>query len=108
MKYWMLLITGLAALILWTSEPYWAIAGGVEEIKDETQEAVSEVKDEAVRAGKAAAETGKEIKDGAVKTGAAIKEGVKEVGRDVKNAYQETRDAVAREFSGDTGEPSGH
>jgi len=108
MKYWTMMMACFMALILWASVPPRALAGGVEKIKNGTQEAVSEVKKEAVRAGKAAAETGKEIKDGAVKTGTAVKEGVKEVGQGIKKACQETRDAVTREFSGDAREPSDH
>ncbi len=108
MRYWTMMMAGLMALVLWASVPPRAVAGSVEKIKDGTKEAVSEVKKEAVRAGKAAAETGREIKEGAVETGAAIKVGVREIGRDIKKAYRNTRDAVAREFSGDTRKKSGH
>ena len=104
MKYCTALMAGLIALLLYAAAPSRAMAGNVEEIKEGTREAVSEVGKEAVRAGKAAAKTGKEIKDGAAQAGTAIKESVKEVGRGVKKAYRETREAVTREFSGDTRE----
>ena len=112
MKYRTMIMTSFLALILWAPVPRPAVAGGVEKIKEGTREAASEVKKEAVRAGKAAAETGKEIKEGAVRTGTAIKEGVKdgakEVGQGFKKAYQETRDAVSKEISGDNRNPSDH
>ena len=108
MKYWTMMMAGLLALTLWASVPLPAVAGGVEKIKEGTREAVSEVKNEAVQAGKAAAETGKEIKEDAVRTGTAIKEGATEVGQGFKKAYQETRDAVTKEISGDTRNPSDH
>ena len=112
MKYWTMMMAGLLALTLCASVPLPAVAGGVEKIKEGTREAASEIKNEAVRAGKAAAETGKEIKEDAVRTGTAIKEGVKEgvkeVGQGFKKAYQETRDAVTKEISGDTRNPSDH
>jgi hypothetical protein len=108
MKYWTMMMAGLLALTLCASVPLPAVAGGVEKIKEGTREAVSEVKNDAVQAGKAAAETGKEIKEDAVRTGTAIKEGAKEVGQGFKKAYQETRDAVTKEISGDTRNPSDH
>jgi hypothetical protein len=101
MKYWTMIMAGLLALILWASAPTPTMAGGVEKIKEGTREAVSEMKNEAVRAGKV-------IKKGAVKTGKAIKEGAKEVGKGFKKAYQETRDAVTKETSGDTRNRSDH
>lgn len=106
MKHRTMMMAGLVAFILCLAIPPRAVAGTVEEIKNGTREAVSEVGKGAVRAGKAAAKTGKEIKKGAVKTGTAVKEGVKEVGRGFKKAYQDTRDAVTKEFSGDTRKPS--
>lgn len=106
MKYCSALMAGLIALILYTAAPSRAAAGSVEEIKKGTRDAVSEIGKVAVRAGKAAAKTGKEIKKGAAKTGTSIKQSAKEVGRGFKKAYRETRDAVTREFSGDTREPS--
>jgi hypothetical protein len=106
MKPWTMMMTGVAVLILCTAMPPRTMAGSVEKIKDGTQKAVSEAKKEAIRAGKAAVETGKEIKEGTVKTGTAIKDGAKAVGRDIKKAYQETKDAVTKEFSGGAREPS--
>jgi hypothetical protein len=106
MKYWKLMIAGLIALTLCIAVPALTMAGSVEKIKDDTKEAVSDAKKEAIQTGRAAVETGKGIKKEAVKTGIAIKEGVKEVGREFKKAYQETRDAVKKEVSGDTRESS--
>jgi hypothetical protein len=101
MKYRTLISTGIMALMVWTAAPSAAMGGSVEEIKDGARQAVSKVRKEAVRAGRSAAGTGREIKEGAVKAGAEAKEGAKQVGRDIKKAFQDTKNAVAKEFSGD-------
>jgi hypothetical protein len=108
MKHGTMMMALLSVSILWVSAPLRAVADSAEKIKEGTREAVTEVRKEAVQAGKAAAETSREIKEGAVKTGEAIKESAKEVGRGIKKAYQETRDAVTKEFSGNTRETTGH
>ena len=76
------------------------LCGSVEEIKKESKEAASEIKDGAVEAGKAVAETGKEIKESAVRTGVAVKEKAKEVGQEFKKAFQETKEAIKKELTG--------
>lgn len=76
-------------------------AGTVEEIKDGSKKAAQDIKDGAIEAGKATVETGKQIKEGSQKAWKDVKEGVKEVGRDFKKAYEDTRDAIHKEVSGE-------
>lgn len=101
MKRLTIILMGIVVMIPLVGMPSPGLCGNVEEIKKESKEAVSEIKDGAVETGKAVAETGKEIKDGAVQTGVAVKEKVKAVGQGFKKAFQETKDAIKKEFTGD-------
>jgi len=87
------------------------IAGTAEEIEDGSKKVASEIKKDAVETGKAIAETGRQVKEGTQKgwsdfkkdaatSGEAVKDSVKSVGKDIKKAFHETKEAVAKEFSG--------
>ena len=76
-------------------------AGTVEDIKEGSKKAARDIRDGAVEAGKATVETGREIKEGSKKAWKNVKEGAKEVGKDFKKAYEDTRDAIRDEISGE-------